>query len=342
MNDLKKINGGGYASPNYYEEINIIRGIALLLVLLGHSFPDGDTGPAILSAAWMRRFLYTFHMGVFFAISGFVMSFRLYKGSYALKLEIGKKARRLLIPYFFYSFLTIGPKILLSKYVNNPVEPDSIWMIFLGQSPNGGMWFLWHLFFVSAFCLIVMWISRNRTTQEKTIIMVAIGITGYFLYLINMFEIINYSLEFSFFFAVGVLLNRYYNVALPKFSMGLGLGVLVINMIVSCPLLSLRINKLYAFTGILGIYAIFSIAIKVVRESNRIRKILDDLGSNSYAIYLLSYFGQIPMRILFYSKLQAPYWICVASMFVGGILLPMVEIRLIRKNKLFRAIALGE
>ena len=94
MNDLKKINGGGYASPNYYEEINIIRGIALILVLLGHSFPDGDTGPAILSAAWMRRFLYTFHMGVFFAISGFVMSARLYKGNYDLKLEIGKKARK--------------------------------------------------------------------------------------------------------------------------------------------------------------------------------------------------------------------------------------------------------
>ena len=85
---------GGQLSNRYYPEVNIVRGLALILVVLGHSFPDGDIGPVFFSAKWIRSYLYLFHMGVFFILSGIVMSSRLYRGTYILKNEISKKVSR--------------------------------------------------------------------------------------------------------------------------------------------------------------------------------------------------------------------------------------------------------
>ena len=101
MEKVKPTIIGGQHSDRYYPEVNIVRGIALILVILGHSFPDGDLGPTLFTAKWIRGFLYLFHMGVFFVLSGFVMSARLYRGTYTLKNEIWKKVSRLLFPYFF-------------------------------------------------------------------------------------------------------------------------------------------------------------------------------------------------------------------------------------------------
>lgn len=59
-----------------YKEWDIIRGIGVLLVILGHSFPDDTSG------VWLREdfygyfkyFIYSFHMPLFVCMSGFLSS----------------------------------------------------------------------------------------------------------------------------------------------------------------------------------------------------------------------------------------------------------------------------
>lgn len=312
----------------------------MILVLLGHSFPDGDMGPVFFSAKWIRTWVYLFHMGIFFIISGFVMSTCLYSGEFNLKDEITKKIHRLLVPYFFYSLLTLLPKLILAKYANNPVNIESLWTVFLGNSPNGGMWFLWHLFFISVVFLGVMKFVSKRSDRIKTITLVLIGLVSYFLYEIGKTGYLNYSCKFALFFVIGIIMNKNYVYCQKMFKPIPAIIAIVFNIVIACPFIKVRIP--YIVTGVIGFYGMFTIGLYVSRHTTVIKQILDYLGTNSYGIYLLSYFAQIPLRILLYSRMHLQYWVCVIAMFIGGLLLPMMGIYIIRKNKILRVIALGE
>ena len=51
-------------------------------------------------------------------------------------------------------------------------------------------------------------------------------------------------------------------------------------------------------------------------------KLLTDMGRKSYAIYLMSYFIAIPIRVICYQRLGLNYWLVVALMFILGLFIP--------------------
>lgn len=57
------------SKKQYFNEINIMRGMAVLCVVIGHSFNPTET-PTILG--FIKSFVYCFHMPAFFFISGFL------------------------------------------------------------------------------------------------------------------------------------------------------------------------------------------------------------------------------------------------------------------------------
>ncbi len=69
--------------------IDVVKGIGILLVVLGHII-EGS----------VRDFIYLFHMPLFFYLSGSTIS--LSKNKY----DVVKRMRSLLIPYFFFSFIS--------------------------------------------------------------------------------------------------------------------------------------------------------------------------------------------------------------------------------------------
>ena len=174
----------------------------------------------------------------------------------------------------------------------------------------------------------------------KTAVLIAIGIIGYCFYEFDKTGIISYSYKYTLFFSIGVVLGRYYDSVNNYFRLIPALILLAVDWIIACPALSIPV--VYALTGIIGFYGIFSVGVHVNEKNTKIKHVLDYLGKNSYGIYLLSYFGQIPLRIVLYSKMHMPYWICVGAMFIGGMVLPVIGMLIIRKNRLLRVIALGE
>ena len=54
------------SKKQYFNEINIMRGMAVLCVVIGHSFNPTET-PTILG--FIKSFVYCFHMPAFFFIS---------------------------------------------------------------------------------------------------------------------------------------------------------------------------------------------------------------------------------------------------------------------------------
>lgn len=139
------------------ESIDIAKGIGIYLVCLGHTTPNEV----------VLKWLYSFHMPLFFFLSGI---FHSQSENYFVFFK--KKVRALLVPYLFFAitlfmfFLLVSKKIGFSVGENLSVKENFIG-IFIGTeikdlsqvSWGGQLWFLLALFLVANFMYFVKKIS---------------------------------------------------------------------------------------------------------------------------------------------------------------------------------------
>lgn len=125
---------------HYYENADTLRGFAILLVILGHAVAKENivrTDSILCNEIY--NFIYSFHMPLFFIISGFCYTRYMNYKDFLLR-----KCRYLLIPYFVFCFLTMAVQRLLPFFTL--VENDffrEIKQIFLY---GGSIWFVYVLF----------------------------------------------------------------------------------------------------------------------------------------------------------------------------------------------------
>lgn len=120
-------------------EIDVLRGIAIILMITGHSFIIHPIN--ILDVPWcssVSHWIYTFHMELFFLLSGCVYHCTNYK-SY-----IVKKIDRIMIPYLFFGLITLLLHSAGLGVVNKqtPFLEGVVKFLFKG----GNYWFLYTLF----------------------------------------------------------------------------------------------------------------------------------------------------------------------------------------------------
>ena len=124
------------------QELDLMRGFAIILMIVGHSILvhpiDFSTIPWCHA---LHRWIYSFHMELFFFISGAVY----YCSNF--KTYILKKIDRLLIPMLFVGTISILFHALGGNYVNNhsPIVKSLINMMVYGDT----YWFLYTLFIIS-------------------------------------------------------------------------------------------------------------------------------------------------------------------------------------------------
>ena len=148
---------------NRIDWIDAYKGIAMMLILVHHVtqyFP-------LLSI--ITRFVTSFHVSMFFLISGWTIALKRKKGV-VIREQIRKKAVHLLIPYFLFSLLSAGIKIgvliLFGECSLDSVLKELCEILTLG---NGPVWFLKAMFFVSIlFLCIEKYILQNEIyVKEK-------------------------------------------------------------------------------------------------------------------------------------------------------------------------------
>lgn len=322
-------------NKSYYPEINIARGLAVLCVLIGHSFPDAQTGISSPVALWIETAMYSFHMGCFFFLSGFVSAKKLCSDSLDIRSELSKKAKRLLVPYFFYSFITLGLKQIFAVFANNQFRISEIWKIFIGKNPNGGLWYLWTLFIIS-----MLFLCLNQFTRKRAAYCMA-GIILYMLYFVFPDSFLRHVFGYSIYFALGILVQQNYHKISPFLHRNLGkfCGILSGTLFV---LLVTYTDAPYLITCLLGTFVLFLISCNISSKSKQTYFVLNELGDYSYDIYLTSYFVQIPIRVIFYKIFPLPYWFVVALMFILGTIIPYFVCKhIIRKIPVTNKILLG-
>ena len=102
----------------HYLELDYLKGIGIVLVILGHSF--SFTGFDLINKEkyfiyyYIFNFIYSFHMPLFFIVAGFLSN-----QEYKIKSFYISKIKRLLIPYIFINIVDYIPRHLFSSFVNN-------------------------------------------------------------------------------------------------------------------------------------------------------------------------------------------------------------------------------
>ena len=136
---------------NRLRSLDIAKGIAIILVVIGHAIPDATTAQGISSFALGILFsiIYSFHMPLFFLISGYFVD--TVSETVSRKQQIGKKFQRLMVPYLFVGLAYAPCKLLLSQYANAPFQVSNLWKMVIGVNPDGELWFLYSMFVISAF-----------------------------------------------------------------------------------------------------------------------------------------------------------------------------------------------
>ena len=139
------------------EWIDAVKGFGIILVILGHM-----TIPELA-----RRCIFSFHMPLFFFISGY-----LYGGKYSWAWVI-RKAKSLLIPYVVYGLIAVGVIWL----TNNGGVATSVQSFIMGNGV-GVTWFLSCLFMVEIIGGGLIMLSRKFLVWQYWLMVVGVAVAG--------------------------------------------------------------------------------------------------------------------------------------------------------------------
>lgn len=146
-----------------------------MLIVLGHLEPG----------TYLMRFLYSFHIFIFFALSGFVGS--RYEDR-PFRQIIKDNLRRLFIPYLFWSVLSNGIDFSLGCISISQAGKN---ILFLNANVgwNAALWFLLALFWADTLCAFIV-----KTVNNTVVIL---GVTGCFLFVWYIFAHFKYVFPFG-------------------------------------------------------------------------------------------------------------------------------------------------
>jgi len=303
----------------------------ILLVVLGHSGFEELIIQQQLSG--LHVWIYNFHMPLFFLISGYLFSFTNVDFiNISFESFVWKKVKRLLVPYF-----VIGTVIYLIKFAFSSLSHVSreftfcnfLYMFVAPCTPNSTMGYLWYLITLFMVFLIVLAVSRLHIDLKMTsvclLLILFLWVMDEFLpqmYLFNLSEVIHYTP----FFLMGILFNMYEKTILPfikrvGWSAPLILGVLSV-ILVYHPLPSLY-GMYRIVASIVGI--LFSISLcTLLLQYEQLTVWLLPYARYTYSIYILSWFGQYIAKIICINMLGVHWFLCVVSMFISGIIVPLM------------------
>lgn len=305
------------------EYIDILRGIAMILVLIGHN----DT--------ILTNYIYSFHIPLFFFISGLT-----YKGNSAsLKEVIKKRFRNIVIPYLKLSLFLYFLWILLMNFQGIVLYKNDILRNFVGifycqgvDSMAWGLqlWFLPCLFITS---IIFYFISKIKKKVFILISIIAVSSVGF---LLNDILRINFLWSFDvalvgvLFYGTGFLLKNKLNTYKPQIVDFICMLISLVLLIIfnqlngRVDMYSSQYNNILLFisNSFLGIYIII-IASKLIKQ----KRIIKFVGINTIIILALH------IRVLdFIKKAFLTFFslsLNVNSIFNGVILVPILQIMII-------------
>lgn len=175
--------------------LDCIRGFALLLVILGHIYIY--TNP-------IKVWIYSFHMPLFFIISGFLWSNK----NIDIKITIIKRFKALIIPYILFGLVFFILRSNLNSSINLSLK-NYIFSL-LTTSNLGALWFLPSLFIIEVMFSVLNKLKIHDSVRIIiTLILFFIGLNGNKYYTSIYIIVIYRSLVGFGFFVLGKYIFKY-------------------------------------------------------------------------------------------------------------------------------------
>lgn len=320
------------------KEIDIAKGIGILLVVIGHSFPDVSTpeGIHVPLLRTMHDIIYTFHMPLMFFLAGLLSKRILLLDSGRIRY-VYDRFIRLMIPYFAVGLFYMPMKLIMSKYASQPYDIRDFGLIFLGENPDGGLWYLYDLFLIQIILMLCCSVKNVRfvvTLSAVISIVIVCSRTSFYR--------IDDALYYLFFSALGLLMGSEYDKVIrytSKIMAGVCIGIFIISAI--C-LIKYDISLFRFICGVTGSACVFCLSRQVVNFSV-ISRVLCFLGKRTMDVYILHGIVMVVIRIILWSLMKINYYICSVAMLIGGIVIPIVLSNvIIRRSKILKLLVLGE
>ena len=286
-------------------------------------------------------------MPLFMFISGYLFYLSLTKNGKTIKdlnIKIGikKKFQRLLIPYFVISSLAFLPKFILNKYAVRPVAFDLKCFIngflYPTENPIIFFWFLPTLFIIMILVMIILRKLRDINVM-LLIVTLVIGIISRFYIHVSILNISG-CLNYLFFFVLGMYVKKNYYLILKSFQKRNMRYVITSVLFLILTILDIYTYNFvdsfsgvvksvyYYFVGTVGISFSFCLAyFYELNDYNFFKK----LYGTSYSIYLLSWFPQVFIRILWFQILKYNSLVGTILSFICGVLIPVIVNKIVKK-----------
>lgn len=339
---------------NKNKTIQIMRGLAIILVLIRHSLARVNTD---IGLKVIEQIIICIHMPTFFVISGYLFQKQYNKYVFQGKKSfVIKKVKHLMVPYIFWSVLLwIGVQIVwyLGGSIQNVMitvgfESMSIKNLIYGLLTYGiyyteHLWFLYVLFIYFIIHIIIGDFGKNVVALITSLILGLLSIY------IESPYIVGKCLLWLVFFTCGRYVGYHNEILVKVKSIKESkhfINVLILFILCSFIrifLVSIEYNNgiLYIFQllfkyliGFLGTWIVYAISSKI-NESNLKEKVAI-IGDYSYDIYLIHnpYFVAIS-SILINKILGISSYIAVAVATIIGIYMPITISKLIIRRYSF-------
>lgn len=339
---------------NDIKEINYIKGVAIILVFIGHA-----ATPSFLQRPYYYEFIvqaiYSMHMSLFFLVSGFlslkVNNMNLRKD---YLLFIKNKFYRLGIPFLTVSFFTnliiIIFKLLFNQQMNKSELLYMIKIIFLYPENGimGALWFIYTLMMINILAPFIM------KLPFKLVILVLLAFNIFIPKYINFLSFSRTSFFLIYFF-IGLYFRVYYeenrkdvfeNISKLKkiiiASVSIGCIFLYSYIVTNGVFISIYILNILNF--LCGLFGIALILISIRKfKNNKIYNDIVYLGQYSIDIYIFSWFFQVVSMIVTTKILKISNYniFFMSNIIVGSISLPF-SLYIIRKFKILKLLFLGD
>ena len=201
IRDFLKINDALDPARNHH--IDALKGFAIIAVVFLHAIqvndPHHDSNRAYLA-------LISWAMPLFMLLSGFILSTQF---GYSVPRYLKKNFLRLLVPFFVWALVNY---VLYNSSQSVNLFPY-LWSIV--KSPGKGLWFLWVLFFNSAFLFTVIKVVRikNWVRWENYFVIAAIVVAR--TASADIFGLSECRLYFPY-YAAGFFAYKYYDFLIAK------------------------------------------------------------------------------------------------------------------------------
>lgn len=252
---------------------------------------------------------------------------------------IRKRCVKLLIPYFVMGLLYIPFRVVMSEYARNEFRLIDTWKMFVGQNPDGSLWFLYMLFLISALALFVV----NERTVKACLFIFFLSWSASCLYKPDN-DIMLSLCRYTFMFAFGAFCRTRYT----EFC-GILLNRAVIIMSVIVFALSNFMNIRCASDVFLPLSAVAGTLLTVRlskfiadRPAFRASRFMEWLSAYCMEIYIFSEPVKVALRIAV-KKLSIDYRIGLWIVIAGAIFIPIaLTEHIIRKHNILSLLFLGK